>query len=70
MYKQFFAHMELTALPMFAMALFIGIFGLMLVRLFFWKTRGDYSASEALPLSDGQLVSQDNLATRRTEVTK
>jgi len=63
MYKQFFADMEWTALPLFALGLFLAMFALMLLRTFAWKTKQDFEPMEQLPLSDGRPVNN------RREVT-
>lgn len=54
MYKQFFAGMEFTALPIFALCLFVVFFTLVVVRTFAIKTKGDFDADSQLPLSDGK----------------
>jgi hypothetical protein len=59
MYQQFFAKMEWTALPLFALGLFFAMFVLVLVRTFAWKSRQDFAHQQALPLSDGRAVSID-----------
>jgi hypothetical protein len=52
MYKQFFANMESTALPLFAFAIFSGAFLLMLARTFLFKRKSDFDPLAALPLCD------------------
>ena len=52
LYQAFFSNMEGVALPMFAFGLFVFAFALVLLRTFGFKTRGDYDALAALPLSD------------------
>ncbi|MEW5740331.1 MAG: CcoQ/FixQ family Cbb3-type cytochrome c oxidase assembly chaperone [Myxococcota bacterium] len=63
MYRQFFAGMEWTALPLFALGLFLVMFVLMLLRTFAWKSKGDFAQQENLPLSDGRAVSTDREVT-------
>jgi len=58
MFKQFFANMEFTALPLFALWLFIGLFVVAAVRVFLFKTRGDFEAQAAMPLTDGNALSE------------
>lgn len=53
MFKQFFAGMEWTALPLFALALFMVMFALVVLRTFAFKTTGDFQPHSVLPLSDG-----------------
>lgn len=57
MFKQYFAGMEWTGLPLFALGLFIAMFVLMLLRTFAWKSAGDFEPASQLPLSDGKVVS-------------
>jgi cytochrome c oxidase cbb3-type subunit IV len=57
MYKTFFANMEFTALPIFALVLFISMFVLMLARTYFYRKPSDYSAIAAAPLADDQPLS-------------
>ncbi len=57
MFKQFFAGNEFTALPIFALWLFMGIFVLMGLRTFVFKKRGDFDLQAQLPLSDGTAIS-------------
>lgn len=52
MYKQFFANMESTALPLFAFGLFFAAFALMLLRTFVYKRKSDFDPLAALPLND------------------
>jgi len=56
MYKQFFAGMEWTALPIFALGLFMAMFVLMVLRTFAFKTKRDFQAHSELPLSDGKEI--------------
>jgi len=53
MFKQFFAGMEFTALPIFALWLFMGIFVLMALRVFVFNSVRDYEPASQLPLNDG-----------------
>lgn len=53
MFKQFFAGMEFTALPIFALWLFIGMFVLMALRTFVFKSVRDFEPDSQLPLNDG-----------------
>lgn len=52
MYKQFFAGMEFTALPLFALGLFLVFFVMVGVRVFVLRARADFDAVAALPLND------------------
>lgn len=52
MYKQFFAGMEFTALPLFALALFLVFFVAVTVRVFALHRKADFDAVAALPLND------------------
>ncbi len=56
MFKQHFAGMEFTALPIFALGLFISIFLLMVLRTFAFKTKSDFKPHSELPLSDGKEI--------------
>lgn len=56
MYKQFFAGMEWTELPLFALGLFIAMFVLMVLRTFVYKTKRDFEPAAQLPLFDGKPV--------------
>ncbi len=57
MYKQFFAGMEWTALPIFALCLFMVLFALVVLRTFAFKSKQDFEPDSALPLSDGKEIS-------------
>lgn len=56
MFKQFFAGMEWTALPIFALVLFMVMFTLMVLRTYVFKTNGDFAPHSQLPLSDGKEI--------------
>lgn len=56
MYKQFFAGMEFTALPLFAMALFLGFFLAVGIRTWFFQSRSELDARAQQPLLDGDEV--------------
>jgi cytochrome c oxidase cbb3-type subunit IV len=56
MFKQFFAGMEFTALPIFALWLFIAIFLLMALRTFVFKSVRDFEPQSLMPLNDGNAV--------------
>lgn len=56
MFKQFFAGMEFTALPIFALLLFMSFFALVVLRTFAFKTKGDFQPHSELPLSDGKEI--------------
>lgn len=56
MFKQYFAGFEFTALPLFALALFITMFVLVLLRTYAFKTRGDFEPQSQMPLSDGKEI--------------
>lgn len=57
MYKQFFAGMEWTSLPLFALWLFLAMFALMALRTFLYKSARDFEPQSRMPLSDGTPVS-------------
>jgi len=65
MWQQYFASLKVPGLPIFAMALFIFIFALMLVRTLLYRTKADFDPLAALPLADEQHVPADT-----HEVTK
>ena len=50
MYKEYFHDMPFTAYPIFALVLFIAIFGLVVVRTWGAKKRTDFDDVSALPL--------------------
>jgi cytochrome c oxidase cbb3-type subunit 4 len=52
MYKQFFAALDSTALPLAAMAFFVLAFVVVVVRTFSLKRTNDYDAVAQLPLDD------------------
>ncbi len=56
MFKAYFANMEWTALPLFALGLFLTMFVLMLLRTFAFKRVTDYDSAAALPLHDGSEI--------------
>ena len=56
MFKEFFAGMEFTALPIFGLGLFIAMFVLVVLRTFAFKTKGDFTPQSELPLSDGKEI--------------
>lgn len=56
MFKEFFAGMEFTALPIFALLLFMSFFALVVLRTFAFKTQSDFQADSQLPLSDGKEI--------------
>lgn len=58
MFRNLLSPSEWSGLQMSALFLFLGMFMLMLVRLFGWKTKGDYASAEQLPLSDGDQIPQ------------
>jgi hypothetical protein len=53
-YREFFAGMDSTVLPLAAMAFFALAFALVLLRTFAWKRRRDYDSVAELPLADGE----------------
>jgi hypothetical protein len=57
MFKQFFAHMEFTALPIFALWLFIAMFLLVLLRFLVFRTDRDFAQQANAPLVDGTPIS-------------
>ena len=54
MFKQFFAGMEWSSLPIFALCLFMAFFAVVVLRTFVFKTPRDFEEQSALPLSDGR----------------
>lgn len=52
MYKQFFAALESTALPLAAMAFFVLTFLVIIVRTYSLKRTSDYDAMANLPLEE------------------
>ncbi|PZR06301.1 MAG: CcoQ/FixQ family Cbb3-type cytochrome c oxidase assembly chaperone [Archangium gephyra] len=54
MYKQFFAGMTHTALPLFALALFLLFFAAVFVRTFALRKARDFDAAAAMPLDDSE----------------
>ena len=50
MFKEFFKLSELQSVPVFVMLFFIGIFTLVLFRIFSKKRRSHYDAMSRLPL--------------------
>lgn len=58
MYKEHFANMEWTALPIIALVMFLAMFVLMLLRTFAYKTKQDFEPVAQLPLNDGMPVTQ------------
>ena len=50
MYRQFYAGMELTHLPLFTLVLFTAIFFATVLRLFARRRAADFEAIAALPL--------------------
>lgn len=51
MYKWFYQDMQ-PQLPLFAMFVFLILFGGVVVRLFAYKNRADFRRDERLPLAD------------------
>lgn len=54
MFKQYFAGFEFTALPLFALALFLLMFVLVLVRTYAFKSQRDFEPQSQMPLFDGK----------------
>lgn len=52
MWKSFYAGMAFTELPLFALLLFVTLFGVMLTRIFILKRKQDFDPLAALPLDD------------------
>lgn len=50
MYKEFFANMQWTALPLFALVLFIVIFALVIARTWGGQKQSDFEQLASLPL--------------------
>jgi cbb3-type cytochrome oxidase subunit 3 len=64
MFRNLLGPSEWSALQLSGLLLFFGMFVLMLVWLFVWKTKGDYASAERLPLSDGDELSPQREVTR------
>ena len=60
MFKQHFAGMEWTALPVFALLLFMAFFVLMVLRTFAFKTKADFKPHSELPLTDGRPAKENS----------
>ena len=60
MYRQFYEAMPLSHLPLFTLLLFVGIFGAVLVRLFFKKSAQDFDLLARLPLEDSEHCSGES----------
>jgi hypothetical protein len=56
MFKEYFAGMEWTALPLFGLGLFVAMFVMVVLRTFAFKTKGDFKPHSELPLSDGKEI--------------
>ncbi len=54
MWKQHFAGLTMPEVPIFAMALFIFIFALVLVRTLVYRQKSDFDPLAALPLADDE----------------
>lgn len=57
MFKQYFANLESTGLPLFALWLFIGVFVIVVLRTFVVKRATEFDADAQLPLNDGTQLS-------------
>ncbi len=57
MFKQYFANMESTAMPLIALWLFLGVFVVVALRVFVFKTTSDFATDAQLPLDDGTAIS-------------
>lgn len=56
MYKPFFASSNWTELAIFGLVFFIGVFALVLLRTWVFKTKTDYDAVAATPLAEERHV--------------
>jgi hypothetical protein len=56
MFKEFFAGMEFTALPVFGLGLFVAMFVMVVLRTFVFKTKADFTPQSELPLTDGKEI--------------
>lgn len=56
MYKQFFSGMEWTFLPLFALAVFLVVFAVVVLRVLVIQKRSDLDVVAALPLHEGTQV--------------
>jgi cytochrome c oxidase cbb3-type subunit IV len=52
MFRQFFADMPLTELPLFALGVFLTVFLGVLARTLLWKRAADYQSAAQLPLEE------------------
>ncbi len=52
MFKQAFSQLDSVTAPLVAMAIFFGVFVLMLARTFVYKRKGDFDPIASLPLND------------------
>jgi hypothetical protein len=52
MYREFYAALPSTLLPIVVMAFFVVVFAVVLLRTFVLKRRRDYDRMAALPLAD------------------
>jgi cytochrome c oxidase cbb3-type subunit 4 len=70
MFRQFFAGMEWSFLPLFAMGVFLTVFTLVVVRVFVLQKRSEFDALAALPLDDGTQVNlpMNNIQLNASEV--
>jgi hypothetical protein len=57
MFRNLLNPSEWSGLQLGVLLLFFAMFLLMLVRLFGWKSKGDYAGAEQLPLFDGAPMS-------------
>jgi hypothetical protein len=67
MSKVFFANMEWTGLPLFALVLFMVMFALVIARTWGLQSRSDFDAVAATPLADDDQQPAQRSTT--TEVT-
>ena len=54
MYHEYFARSPLLALPLFALAIFIAVFAMIVIRAFSPRSRAIATAMERYPLDDEQ----------------
>lgn len=52
-YKEFYAGMDWSVLPIVGLLFFLVAFGLVVLRTYAYKSRADFDSVAALPLADG-----------------
>jgi cbb3-type cytochrome oxidase subunit 3 len=70
MYREFYAALPSTLLPIVVMAFFLVLFVVVVLRTFALKGRRDYDRVAALPLADDPHSDSDTAAAVPHEVTR